>query len=204
MNKYRYEPPDNYCCPGTDVLINKFDIGSGKKLRIVERKFTAARLFELGNSPLRGRFGFTHLKKIHAYIFQDLYDWARKPRAAGFLASAGRLFCRGEYIDSNAAEIFGKLQGEKLLRNLPQADFVSRLACFMGEVNALHPLREGNGRAAREFWRELSLKAGYVLDWGSTDKQELFAADVAAYDKEYAPLTAILARIVIPVVREDK
>jgi cell filamentation protein len=66
----------------------------------------------------------------------------------------------------------------------------------MGEVNALHPFREGNGRNSREFFRELSLNAGYLLDWGNADKDKLFAADISAFQQNYAPLVALLNAIV--------
>jgi cell filamentation protein len=198
MNKYdyRYEAPDNYVYDGTSVLINKLDIRDDRAFRDVERRFTAGRLVELSNTPIRGHFGFTHLKKIHAYIFQDLYEWAGKPRQAGFLSKGGTIFCRGEYIDSQAEQLFGKLQAEKLLRGYDKPKFIERLAYFMGEVNALHPFREGNGRTCREFFRELSLCAGYVLDWGNADKDDLLVADVAAFERDYAPLAAILDAIV--------
>jgi cell filamentation protein len=137
----------------------------------VERRFTAGRLVELSNAPIRGRYGFTHLRKIHAYIFQDMYEWAGKPRQAGFLSKDGTIFCRDEHIDSQAVDLFGKLQAEKFLRGLNKQKFVERLAYFMGEVNALHPFREGNGRTCREFFRELSLSARYILDRGTQIKR---------------------------------
>ena len=34
---------------------------------------------------------------------------------------------------------------------------VDRLAYFLGEVNALHPFREGNGRSQRELFRQIAL-----------------------------------------------
>jgi cell filamentation protein len=156
------------------------------------------------NSPVRRRFGFAHLKKIHAYIFQDLYDWAGKPRQADFLSKAGTIFCRGEHIDAQAAELFGELKFENFLRELDKSQFMARLAYFMGEVNALHPFREGNGRTNREFFRELSLNAGYNLDWGNADKGELLSADIAAFEQHYAPLVAILERTVEEIHKEGK
>jgi cell filamentation protein len=57
---------------------------------------------------------------------------------------------------------------------------------------ALHPFREGNGRAAREFFRTLSLAAGYYLDWGAADAEMLLEADINAFDRDYKPLKEIL------------
>ena len=41
--------------------------------------------------------------------------------------------------------------------------FVGRQAHYLGEVNALHPFREGNGRAQRVFFGQLARDAGFTL-----------------------------------------
>jgi len=66
----------------------------------------------------------------------------------------------------------------------------------MGEMNALHLFREGNGRATREFFRELALKAGYLINYGDVDKDAILYADVEAYKKNYEPLISILVEII--------
>ena len=58
----------------------------------------------------------------------------------------------------------------------------------MGEINALHPFREGNGRTLREFFRQLSLNAGYILDFGKTNKEQLLIADINALNGHYCEL----------------
>ena len=73
-------PDTKYCYPDTDVLINKLDIRDLDKLHIFERKLTMLRLLELLDKPINGKFDFKHLQAIHAYIFQDVYDWAGKVR----------------------------------------------------------------------------------------------------------------------------
>jgi cell filamentation protein len=61
--------------------------------------------------------------------------------------------------------MFDNLSKEKYLYELEKTKFTDRLAYYMGEVNALHPFREGIGRTCREFFRQLSLNANYVLDF---------------------------------------
>jgi len=34
----------------------------------------------LQERPINGRFGMAHLCKIHKFIFEDIYEWAGKPR----------------------------------------------------------------------------------------------------------------------------
>ena len=57
----------------------------------------------------------------------------------------GSWFCLPPYIESSAAEIFRALHSESLLRCLPRDAFTERLTYYLGEVNAVHPFREGNG-----------------------------------------------------------
>lgn len=199
MNKYNYNyrPPDPYCYPDTGVLINKLNITDGATLHEAERRITALRLAELAENPVRGRFGFIHLKGIHHAIFRDIYTWAGEIRTGEFLTKGDTIFCLGRHIPGYADNLFTKLEGEKKLRGLDKARFIERLAYFMGELNALHPFREGNGRSSREFWRMLSLSAGYDLDFGLADNDELLEADVAAFDKNYAPLITILSAIIM-------
>ncbi|MDR2601161.1 MAG: Fic family protein [Spirochaetaceae bacterium] len=95
-----------------------------------------------------------------------------------FLSKGNSIFCRGQYIIENANRIFGNIFGEKYLHGLSKSNFIERMAYYMGEVNALHPFREGNGRTAREFFRQLSLNANYILDFSKIEKEELLEADI--------------------------
>jgi cell filamentation protein len=64
----------------------------------------------------------------------------------------GSLFCLPQYIESSAAGIFRALRGENSLQGLERRPFIDRLAFYLGEVNAVHPFREGNGRTQRAFF----------------------------------------------------
>ncbi|MCC8123226.1 MAG: Fic family protein [Oscillospiraceae bacterium] len=201
---YRYEQDDFYCYPGTTVLRNRLDIRDPLVLHQAEQEITNINLTELHRRPISGHFGFAHLCSIHRFLFQDIYEWAGKPRSDGFLSKGGTLFVRGDTIADTAKTLFSKLEEEHKLRNLPKEQFIERLAYYMGEVNALYPFREGNGRTAREFFRTLSLSAGYQLDYRLASKKELLDADIQAYIKNYSPLIAILNKAVEkqPRIRE--
>ena len=134
-----------YCYPDSDVLINKLDIRDRDKLQKFERKLTMIRLSELFDNPIKGSFDFKHLKDIHQFIFQDIYDWAGTVRIVDI--AKGNMFCNVKFIDSQAEEIFLKLKKEKHLSGFSEEDFIKRLAYYFSEINALHPFREGNGRA---------------------------------------------------------
>lgn len=71
--KYTYEITADYCYKDTDVLINKLNITNEEDLFNAERELVSLRTYELNESPLKGDFDFKYLKRIHKYLFQDIY-----------------------------------------------------------------------------------------------------------------------------------
>jgi len=195
--EYHYNKwADIYCYPNTNILINKFDIRNPNDLIITEREITSLKILEAEKNPINGMFGLKHLQNIHKFIFGDIYDWAGQIREGDFLIKGESIFCRAMFIESMADEIHKKLKNEKYLRNLDKNLFISRLAYYMGEINALHPFREGNGRTQRLYFRYLCVKAGYNLEFHGIDKKTPINADIAAFNREYKPLIEVLDRAV--------
>ncbi|GHU40800.1 Fic family protein [Spirochaetia bacterium] len=186
------EGTENYCYSNTTILRNKQGIKDEEALTVAEREISSLRLLQLRGKSINGNFDLDHLCKIHRFIFSDIYKWAGNLRRGEFLSKGGSIFCRGQFLKNTSDEIFTKLSNENQLRKLPKEQFIKRLAFYMGEVNALHPFREGNGRTAREFFRQLSFKAGYTLDFGNTNTDELLKADIDAFNGDCAGLVVIL------------
>jgi len=194
--KYFHDEQDGYCYPGTSVLRNKQGIRDTEALLLAEREIVSLKLLMLRVKPLRGQYGFSHLCKIHRFIFGDIYAWAGSIRRGEFMAKDTSIFCLGRHIPKNAERIFSALANENKLRGLEREPFILRLAHYMGELNALHPFREGNGRAAREYFRQLSKSAGYELDFGGVEADKLLVADIAAFEGNLLPLVAVLEKAV--------
>lgn len=163
-----------YCYPDSDILINKMDIRDQKKLEEAERRLTMFRMSDLLDTPVEGEFDLKHLQTIHRYLFQDLYLWAGEIRTVDISKSA--VFCKARFIEGQAEELFEKLKRENYLAGLSKELFVSRIAYYFSEINALHPFREGNGRTQREFIRELALKRGYVIRFARISRDEMMEA----------------------------
>jgi len=155
-------PDDPYADPVTGVLRNKLGLRTIGGLEAAEREITHAALIFLKESPVKPSYDLRHLCAIHRRIFGDIYDWAGQLRTVAI--AKGSWFCLPQYIESSAAEIFRALHAESLLRGLPRDVFTERLTHYLGEVNALHPFREGNGRAQRAFFEQLASDAGFLLD----------------------------------------
>jgi cell filamentation protein len=194
---YTYEGSESYCYPKTNVLKNKLGIKNDNALTIAEREITSLKLLKLFNMPIINEFNFETLCKIHKFIFEDIYEWAGQIRRGNFLSKGNSIFCRGSYIAENAKIIFENIIKENNLLGLNKSEFIKRMAYYMGEINALHPFREGNGRTAREFFRQLSLNAKYTLDFSKTEKEELLTADIEAFNGKYDKLINILEKIII-------
>lgn len=122
-------PDSKYCYANSDVLINKLGITDGSELLQAEKQLTFIRLTELQNMPIEGDFNFEHLKSIHKYIFQDLYEWAGKVRTVEI--GKGNLFCTTPCIDSFAESVFGRyLESCKEAKN-SKKKFVKVFADFI-------------------------------------------------------------------------
>lgn len=54
--------------------------------------------------------------------------------------------------------------------------FANRGAYYLGDINAIHPFREGNGRTQREFIRELGSHNGGEIDWTQVSSEQMIEA----------------------------
>ena len=106
------------------------------------------------------------------------------------------MFCLPPYIESSAAIIFCEPHDEDCLRGLRRDMFVGRLACYLGEVNALHPFREGYGRAQRAFFAQLARDAGFTLAWQHLDAARNVEASVAIMRGDPEPMRKMLEALV--------
>jgi cell filamentation protein len=166
---------DPYLHPGTNVLKNLRGLTNLELLDRFEARRTHRRIAELIDTPVAGRFDVAHLKAIHRYIFQDVYHWAGECRTVN-ISKGGHLFGVAAFLEAALQQVLQKLAAENYLAGLDAAGFSGRAAWFLGEINAAHPFREGNGRTQREFIRELGLKAGHYIDWRAATRKEMTGA----------------------------
>jgi cell filamentation protein len=171
---------DPYTYPGTDVLRNNLEIRDSRHLAAFEANATAARLIELDASPLAGRFDVAHLKAIHRHIFQDVYRWAGEFRTVN-ISKGGQLFGVAAFVEPALREVLRKLLGEACLKGSNSRTFSIRAGYYLGEINAVHPFRDGNGRTQREFLRELAIRAGFAIDWSRVTRDQVIAASVHSF-----------------------
>lgn len=182
---------DPYLDPVSGVLANKLNITNLQELNDFEFSATSLRDVEITQFPRPGGFNLKHLCSIHAYLFQDVFFWAGLIRTVS-LSKENLLFCQPQSINSESEEVFALISDNDYFRNLVKTDAVSCFAQLLGELNALHPFRDGNGRTQRAFLRQLAATAGWRLDWTQLDEQENIEASIASMNKNYAPFEKIL------------
>lgn len=181
---------DPYCyLPDYTFLRNKLDIRDAEELDYVEREFVSHRM----RAALpAGRFDLAHLKAIHRHLFQDIYAWAGELRTVEISKGGSQFqFCR--FIETGMADVHRRLVEARFLRNLPAEDFAREAGCIIGDVNHVHPFREGNGRTQMLYLKQLGAQAGHPLDLSRIDRDAWMTASRQANAGRYEAMGACIA-----------
>ncbi|MCF8169131.1 MAG: Fic family protein, partial [Rhodoferax sp.] len=187
----RYDGSDTYVYPGSEVLRNKADLRDQAALDEFEADITAMRMAELLNHPIQGKFDLQHLCAMHRHLFQDVYDWAGQIRTVDISRGASR-FANFNQIETYLTGQLNGIAKEKFLEGLKPDAFVSRLTHYLGEINAAHPFREGNGRVQRLFCAQLAEQAGYFIVFEIVDQAKMYEVMIASFNGNNQPLNNLL------------
>ena len=172
-DSYKYVDLDYiYTDPKTGILRNLADITDSDDLLFFESGAVTKRIQELYEKPLKIK-GVDSLLSIHRHLFQDVYSWAGKRRKVE-ISKAGKQFFPTTHFD-NAFRFIDTLISE--YRNISKGEnlqIAEKLAEILDNVNYLHPFREGNGRAQREFLRLLALEKELTLNLNPPDNKNVY------------------------------
>ena len=172
-NSYKYIDPDyTYTDPKTGLLRNLQDITDPEVLLFVESGAVTKRLQELNENPIKIK-GIDSLFAIHKHLFQDIYTWAGKKRIVEISKDRKQFFPTSHF--DNAIRYIDNLVTE--FKNIPKdnkKNLAEKLAEILDNVNYLHPFREGNGRAQREFLRILALEKELTLNLNPPDNKSVY------------------------------
>lgn len=145
---------DEYFIEGTNVLKNKLEITNKEELSKNEKIITLKKLAYLEMFPIEGKFDSDHLRKIHYFLFNDIYYFAgeyRKCEMARFR----------EFVNPDEIEVRLKNELDKMNKEVKNILSIDGYSYFLAEeyyeLMVIHPFREGNGRSVREFLREFVL-----------------------------------------------
>ena len=158
--------------PKTGILRNIHDISDPEVLLFFESGAVSKRLQELYKNPIKIK-GIDSLMEIHRHLFQDIYVWAGKKRTAEISKDDKQFFPTSQF--DNALKYVDQLIDEfKNIPNKNKRELAEKLAEVLDNINYLHPFREGNGRAQREFLRILALEKNLILNLTPPDNKSIY------------------------------
>ncbi|HEY2660676.1 MAG TPA: Fic family protein [Caulobacteraceae bacterium] len=143
-----------------------------------------------------GTFDEAHFRAVHRHLFQDVYDWAGAPRTIRMFKDNSP-FGYPENFDRELVKLFGGLRERHFLQGRDPDAFAAGAANFLGELNAIHLFREGNGRAQTAFLAMLAAEAGHPLDLARIDPQAWMTAMVRSFYGKEAQLAAQIRVLIV-------
>jgi cell filamentation protein len=180
---------DPYVYPASRVLRNKLGIQDAEKFDYHEREIVVFRSRQ--GIPI-GDFDLKHLRAIHRHLFQDIFDWAGEIRTVEISKGASQFQFR-QYIEIGMADVHRRLTSMDFLRGLNREEFAVKAASIMGDVNYVHPFREGNGRTQLQYFKLLCEHAGHPLDLTKIAAADWMEASIAAHRGEYDGMAGVIA-----------
>ncbi len=172
------------------ALKNKLNITDSAELARVEERISKQKALDLFEKNLLDTFEvgtFTGLRKIHDYLFSDIYDFAGKLRTVN-IAKGNFRFAPVMYLEAALNNI----------DKMPQSTFDEIIEKYV-EMNIAHPFREGNGRSTR-IWLDCILKKelGQVIDWSKVYKEDYLLA------MERSPIKDVEIKVLLKSALTDK
>ncbi|MFX3616534.1 MAG: Fic/DOC family protein [Sporolactobacillus sp.] len=141
------------------TLKNKLNIKSAKALQELEFRLTQ---YKYRSIPEYRIMRIDDLKKIHCWLFSDLYVWSGEYRTGDFHKDGTDFFpiSRFDFAIENL---------NRQIEHVNKANYRSDLALAIDlgklllDINMFHPFREGNGRTQRLFVTLLAKQKGKMV-----------------------------------------
>ena len=201
MSKYRFSQSSIYIA-GTNIPKNKAGIENAEDLHEIEKLLLEEAYAKLSASlNTQIILNETYFINLHKKTFESLYDFAGVYRDVNMSKDESQ-FCLARYLHSESKRIFEALDKERYLQGVAsdKKAFAKRLAYYQGELIALHPFYELNGRITRLYIDMLAMYNGYKpIDYsGAIDNGAYIDASIACV--QYAD-NVLLEKIVFDGLR---
>lgn len=186
---------------------NVVDIRDPDELHSFESSAAAFRQRKLNSdrSLVVHSYDAEHVRAIHRYLFQDVYEWAGEFRTINMHKNG----TRREFADVNTGEIDRYLADVQHLvtgtawDRLVQSQFIIAAANVFAHLNQAHPFREGNGRSSKVFMEQVSQRSHFTFDYARVSPEEWNQAsefsrpDIGKYDVVPDELVPVFRLIVV-------
>jgi len=162
MSKYQFKLSSIYY-PNSDIPINKFNIKDKDFLASIEQKLLEESYTKfISRLDKNTALNEDYFINLHKKTFESLYDFAGIYRDVN-MSKGDSQFCLAKYLHSESKRIFSEIEKSEYLKSNNKQEFAKKIAYFQGELIALHPFYELNGRIIRMYCDMLSLYNGYGL-----------------------------------------
>ena len=159
------------------VLKNKLHFHDAAELEKKENELSARNaLFLLQKKPQIK--DINDLKKIHQFLFGELYDWAGKYRPGNFSKNDYQFFdfTRFDFAEKDINSMLHKHPKTTLLSAKDYAE-------LLDAINFMHPFREGNGRSCKIFLSAYAANHGQMIDYPRKNEEMIQAQNEANIDQ---------------------
>lgn len=190
---------EDYVYPGTNILRNKADIRDASALDRFERGVTSIRIQEMRERPIQGDFNLAHIQAIHKHIFRDVYEWAGQIRTVDMMKSSGAsrtVFAYVESIPQYGKDVHDLIKDVNYGHGQDKKALVDTLTDVYTVLNGIHPFRDGNGRATREFMNALAYQSGHQFNYERVDQHAWNEAAKETAHGNLQPMRTIFYEIV--------
>lgn len=187
---------DPYVDASTGVMRNLLGITTNEELELAEARVASVAITKIMATThlAPGDLTYDFFLSLHQQIFGAIYDWAGQLRTVE-VSKGTTSFARAQYVEANLRALFQQLAAANDSMVDSKDELVATLAYYYGELNVLHPFREGNGRTIRTFLSLLAGCHGCYIAWDQMNPAENIQASIASYNGDDTPMRALLERI---------
>lgn len=181
---------DPYVYEGTSILKNKLGIKNDIELEKIETEFAIINIDVLKHSDFEINSIFDCLE-IHKRIFDDVYEWAGKPRtidvykAETLLGGKSIDYVFAFYINQALSELDDEFRAVKW-NVLNEKEKIEKICYFVSEFWHIHPFREGNTRTSAMVLYFLIKKAGLHINTDYLSKNGKYFRSALALSSLYS------------------
>jgi len=193
---YKYLDSEfTYIDPKTGILKNLAGITDPDDLLFYESVVVTKRIQELYENPIKIK-GIETLFEIHKHLFQDIYVWAGEKRKVE-ISKSGKQFFPTTHFENAFRFIDSLISDFNKTPNKDKLQIAKKLAKILDAINYLHPFREGNGRAQREFIRLLALEKNQILNLNPPNNKKIYEQYMnGTIDSDINALTELIFKLI--------
>ena len=151
-----------------------------------------ARISEIDQLTLPESVSSEYIKKLNAYIFQDMKELGIDYPAGKFrepsksddlnlsyrpLSTGDGFYCMRSFLDKGAVEKFNETLKDLSVENLKKLttkEFIKSISDLYARLDYTHPFVDGNSRTFRTFTKQVANSAGFLLDWDKTASSDRY------------------------------